>query len=106
MGLLIYTSAADSDGTLGGLQRRAAEDLLGPTIIGAIQSSQWCSSDPLCINGEMALLESHSLASCHSCTMASETSCELHNRFLDRALLVGTDAIPNLGYFRELTEQA
>lgn len=104
-GLLIYTSAADSDGTLGGLQRRAAEDLLGPTILGAIQSSQWCSSDPLCINGEMALLESHSLASCHSCTMVSETSCELHNRFLDRALLVGTDALPNLGYFRDLTEQ-
>lgn len=105
VGLLIYTSAADSDGTLGGLQRRAVADLLGPTVIGAINSSQWCSSDPLCINGEMAVPDSHSLASCHSCTMISETSCELHNRFLDRGLLIGTDDVTNLGYFRELLVQ-
>jgi hypothetical protein len=31
--------------------------------------------------------------------LVPETSCELHNRFLDRALLVGTDANPGLGFF-------
>jgi hypothetical protein len=103
-GVMIYTSTPDSDGTLGGLQRRASPDLLGPTINAAILAMQWCSSDPLCINGEMALPESHSLASCHSCLMLPETSCEFHNRFLDRAYLVGTDAIPDLGFFRDLLE--
>lgn len=104
-GLLIYTATPDADGTLGGLQRRAMPDLLASTVEGAIRSAQWCSSDPLCINGEVAAPESHSLASCHACTMVPETSCELHNRFLDRALLVGTDEVPQLGYFRRLLEQ-
>ncbi|MFD2271478.1 DrmB family protein [Undibacterium arcticum] len=103
-GLLIYTATPDSDGTLGGLQRQAMPDLLGPAVEGAIRSAQWCSSDPLCINGEMTAPESHSLASCHSCTMVPETSCEMHNRFLDRALLVGKDDNPTLGYFRALLE--
>jgi hypothetical protein len=101
-GVLIYTSTPDSDGTLGGLQRRAMPDLLDSTIKSAIKSLQWCSSDPLCINGEMALLESHSVASCHSCVMVPETSCEFHNRFLDRGLLVGSDQEPDLGFFRAL----
>lgn len=101
-GILIYTSTPDSDGTLGGLQRRAMPDLFGPTVTGAIRSSHWCSSDPLCINGEMAAPESHSNASCHSCTMVPETSCELHNRFLDRALLVGLDTTPEIGFMRIL----
>lgn len=100
-GVLIYTATPDSDGTLGGLQRRAMPDLLGPTVAGAIRSAHWCSSDPLCINGEMAAPETHSIASCHSCTMIPETSCELHNRFLDRALLVGLDSAPGMGFFRE-----
>lgn len=95
-GVLIYTATPDSDGTLGGLQRRAMPDLLGPTVIGAIKAMEWCSSDPLCISGEIAAPESHSVASCHSCLMLPETSCELHNRFLDRALLIGygSDSLP------------
>ena len=101
-GLLIYTATPDSDGTLGGLQRRAMQDLLGPTIVAAIRSMQWCSSDPLCLAGELAAPESHSVAACHSCMLVPETSCELHNRFLDRALLVGTESDPRVGYFAEL----
>jgi len=101
-GLLIYTATPDSDGTLGGLQRRADPQLLGPTIIGAIRSQEWCSSDPLCIVGVLAVPESHSVAACHSCMMAPETSCELHNRFLDRALLVGDGKDPAIGFFSAL----
>lgn len=86
-GLLIYTATSDSDGTLGGLQRRADPCLLGPTVIGALRSAQWCASDPLCITGETGAPDSHSIAACHSCLLVPETSCELHNRFLDRALL-------------------
>lgn len=101
-GVLIYTATPDSDGTLGGLQRRAMPDLLGPSVIGAIKSMEWCSSDPLCISGEIAVPESHSVASCHSCLMLPETSCELHNRFLDRALLIGDESDPSLGFFSAL----
>ena len=101
-GILVYTATPDSDGTLGGLQRRAMPDLVEPTFKSAVRSFQWCSSDPLCISGEMVAREAHSVASCHSCAMAPETSCELHNRFLDRGLVVGMDNHPELGYFRGL----
>ena len=101
-GVLIYTATSDSDGTLGGLQRRAGDDLLGPTLIGALRSSQWCSSDPLCISGETGAPDAHSIASCHACMLVPETSCELHNRFLDRALLTGSDSFNSLGFFAKL----
>ncbi|RQS42122.1 DUF1998 domain-containing protein [Burkholderia sp. Bp8990] len=101
-GVLIYTATSDSDGTLGGLQRRAGEDLLGPTVIGALRSAQWCSSDPLCISGETSAPDSHSVAACHSCMLVPETSCEHHNRFLDRALLTGMDAGASIGFFESL----
>jgi hypothetical protein len=32
--------------------------------------------------------------------LVPETSCEEFNRFLDRALLVGTQENPELGFFR------
>ncbi|CAJ0797894.1 hypothetical protein LMG18090_03630 [Ralstonia mannitolilytica] len=101
-GVLIYTATSDSDGTLGGLQRRASEDLLGPTVIGALRSAQWCSSDPLCISGETGAPDSHSVAACHSCMLVPETSCEHHNRFLDRALLTGVDDGAGIGFFESL----
>lgn len=101
-GVLIYTATADSDGTLGGLQRRAGAELLGPTILGALRSAQWCSADPLCISGETGAPDAHSIAACHSCMLVPETSCEHHNRFLDRALLVGLDAGAGVGFFESL----
>ncbi|MDD2091225.1 MULTISPECIES: DUF1998 domain-containing protein [Pseudomonas] len=101
-GVLIYTATSDSDGTLGGLQRRAGEDLLASTVIGALHSAQWCSSDPLCISGETGAPDSHSVAACHSCMLVPETSCEHHNRFLDRALLTGVDAGSGIGFFESL----
>ena len=101
-GILIYTATSDSDGTLGGLQRRAGPDLLAPTILGALRSAQWCSSDPLCISGETGAPDSHSVAACHSCMLVPETSCEHHNRFLDRALLTGTDSGADVGFFEPL----
>ncbi len=103
-GVLIYTATSDSDGTLGGLQRRAGPDLLLPTVLGAIRSAQWCSSDPLCMTGETGAPESHSVAACHSCMLVPETSCEHHNRFLDRALLTGFDAGVGVGFFESLLD--
>lgn len=101
-GLMIYTATSDADGTLGGLQREGRPERFGPTFVEAIRGATWCSSDPLCVHGVLAATESSSLASCHSCLLAPETSCEDYNRYLDRALLVGTPENPGLGYFRDL----
>lgn len=98
-GVLIYTGTSDSDGTLGGLQSRAEKVILENTIRTALEAARWCSSDPLCISGDMAHTEAMSLAACHSCLLLPETSCEFHNRFLDRALLVGTVDDDSIGYF-------
>ena len=98
-GLLIYTGTADSDGTLGGLQARADKRLFLETFEVAIKGARWCSSDPICIEGKMSPREMHSGASCHSCLLVSETSCEFFNKFLDRALLIGTPDNPEIGFF-------
>ena len=98
-GVLIYTGTADSDGTLGGLQARAEEMLFSNTLYGALNASTWCSSDPICVEGNMSPREMHSGASCHSCLLVPETSCEFFNKFLDRALLIGTPENPTIGFF-------
>lgn len=95
-GLLIYTATSDSDGTLGGLQRQGEPSRISRTIWDAVHSMEWCSSDPLCIE---RVRESHSLAACHACCFTPETSCEQHNRFLDRAMLVGLPENQEIGFF-------
>jgi hypothetical protein len=47
-GLLIATTASDSDGTLGGLVRLSNPSLLGPRIDQALRRARRCSSDPIC----------------------------------------------------------
>jgi hypothetical protein len=105
-GLLIYTATTDDDGTLGGLQRQGDPERIDRTVKSAIRSQEWCSSDPLCIEDMLSPEDGLSLAACHSCALASETSCEEFNRFLDRALLVGTPDNPQTGFFAELLREA
>ena len=97
-GLLIYTATSDSDGTLGGLQRQGEPTRISRTAIAAIRAMEWCSSDPLCIERTVTP-ENHSLAACHACCLAPETSCEQYNRFLDRAMIVGLPNRPEVGFF-------
>lgn len=101
-GILIYTASTDDDGTLGGLQRQGDPERIGRTVLAALHAQAWCSSDPLCIEDMLGSEDSLSLAACHSCVLAPETSCEEFNRFLDRAMLVGTPGLPELGFFRDL----
>lgn len=103
-GLLIYTAATDDDGTLGGLQRQGDPARIGRTVVAAIQSQAWCSSDPLCIEDLMAPDDGTSLAACHACALAPETACEEYNRFLDRAMLVGRPDNRSLGFFSALLQ--
>lgn len=100
-GLLIYTAAGDSEGTMGGLVRMARPDNLRGVIANAIGDAQWCSTDPVCMDaGEKGQgPDSCNLAACHGCALVPETSCEEFNRFLDRGLIIGTFDNPDLGYF-------
>ena len=102
VGLLIYTATSDSDGTLGGLQRQGETHRIERTIEAAVRAMEWCSSDPLCIEGMIAGSDGLSLAACHACVLAPETACEEYNRFLDRALLVGLPSAPEVGFFSPL----
>jgi Domain of unknown function (DUF1998) len=93
-GILLYTAASDSEGTLGGLVRLAQPAELDRILRAAFSNARRCSSDPLC--GEHAPLETEDSlhgAACHACLFASETSCQRGNRFLDRRLIapLGTD---------------
>lgn len=89
-GLLLYTAAPDSEGTLGGLVSLGKQERLGPILARALESATLCSSDPLCAEHEPNAHGRLHGAACHACLFASETSCERGNQFLDRALLVET----------------
>lgn len=101
-GVLIYTGTPDADGTLGGLARQGMASTFEALLGEALASILWCSSDPLCIEGLMSVSEACNLAACHSCLLAPETSCEEFNRFLDRAMLIGTPDNRELGFFHGL----
>jgi hypothetical protein len=99
-GLLLYTAAPDSEGTLGGLVSLGSPDQLGPLLRQALERAQLCSSDPLCSEHDPRTDASVHAAACHACQFASETSCERGNRFLDRAALVPTLVENDLAYFK------
>ncbi len=103
-GLLIYTAAGDSEGTMGGLVRMARTERLRPVFAAALSDAHWCSTDPVCMDTGKAGQgpDSCNLAACHGCALLPETSCEEFNRFLDRGLLIGTFQNPSLGYFSNL----
>jgi hypothetical protein len=100
-GLLIYTAAGDSEGTMGGLVRMARKDNLRQVVGAALDDARWCSADPVCMDvGEKGQgPDSCNLAACHGCALLPETSCEEFNRFLDRGLVIGTLKDTSLGFF-------
>jgi hypothetical protein len=98
-GILIYTAAADSDGTLGGLVDLGRPENLGRLLAQALARSKICSSDPICSEHNPATDRSLHSASCHACSFVSETSCEGGNRYLDRALVVPTLEATDAAFF-------
>ena len=89
-GLLLYTAAPDSEGTLGGLVALGEPAKLGYLIRQALENIRLCASDPLCAEHEPGAGGPVTLhgAACHACLFAPETSCERGNKYLDRALLI------------------
>jgi hypothetical protein len=105
-GVLIYTAAGDAEGTMGGLVRMGKPGYLEPAILAALSSALWCSADPVCMeigtqSGQGP--DSCNLAACHNCCLVPETACEEFNRFLDRAVIVGSLGNREMGFFRGLT---
>jgi hypothetical protein len=64
-----------------------------------------CSNDPICAQHDPRHpYEERFLhgAACHGCLLIAETSCERHNDYLDRALVVPTVEHPDAAFFPEL----
>ncbi|MNO80614.1 hypothetical protein D3C76_718260 [compost metagenome] len=89
-GFIIYTAAADSDGTLGGLVELGKPENLERLLVQALRRARICSSDPLCAEHDPRKDRSLHAAACHACSFVAETSCERGNRYLDRAMVVPT----------------
>ena len=102
-GILLYTGTPDAEGTLGGLvqQGRHIEDHLDD----ALRSAALCSNDPICAqhapDEDATGLASRHLhgAACHGCSLIAETSCEMRNDFLDRALVVPVLGLEDAAFF-------
>ena len=96
-GILLSTSASDSEGTLGGLVSLGEKRYLERLLDQAFEDAAYCSSDPLCAEHvpEDPSAALHA-AACHACLFASETTCEVNNRWLDRAVLVDLRRRPGL----------
>jgi hypothetical protein len=90
-GILIYTSTAGAQGTLGGLSGMA--ERLPEILAKAVEGLELCSNDPICADHHAGTdLDERPLhgAACHACVLVPETSCEARNTRLDRGLLVST----------------
>ena len=101
--ILVYTGSPDAEGTLGGLvqQARDVEDHLAQ----ALRMSALCSNDPICAYHEPGeSMEKRWLhgAACHGCALIAETSCEMRNDYLDRALVVPVLGFPDAAFFQAI----
>jgi hypothetical protein len=104
---LLYTSAGDSDGTLGGLVSLGRPERLGQLVIRALVRASWCSADPVCsenLGGQGSKLAN--LGACHACILLPETSCETINQGLDRALILGIPDSREHGFLSGLLEDS
>lgn len=104
-GILIYTAAPDSEGTLGGLVSLGEPATLGRHIDQALDQMRLCASDPLC--AEHSPLQNPNVlhwAACHACLFSPETSCERGNKYLDRTLLIPTvkTELSSIAFFKDL----
>ena len=80
-------------------QARYIEDHLSEVV----QMAALCSNDPICAQHMPgSSMEGRWLhgAACHGCVLVSETSCEMRNDYLDRALLVPTIGVVDSAFFR------
>jgi len=99
-GILIYTAATDSEGTLGGLVKLGEPQTLERHIQAALETASLCASDPICAETppDVGGISLHA-AACHACLFVPETSCERGNKYLGRSVLVPTFAHDDRAFF-------
>ena len=100
-GILLYTGTSDAEGTMGGLVQAGRQ--IAKHMKAAIDMGRLCSNDPVC--AQHAPEDPHECrflhgAACHGCLLIAETSCEQHNDFLDRALVISTVNGDDAEFFR------
>lgn len=106
-GLLLYTASPDAEGTLGGLVQQARD--IEIHLERALEAAELCSNDPVCSQHRpSASVEDRLLhgAACHACTLIAETSCEMWNDYLDRALVVPTLDVTDAAFFEPVTARS
>lgn len=96
-GFMVYT-AEGSEGSMGGLVWQGQPENMEALVLKALERTQDCSSDPLCWESDGQGLYDLNMASCFSCSLISETSCENMNVGLDRRILVDEE----YGFFKNL----
>ena len=99
-GILLYTGAGGSEGTLGGLVEVGRD--IESHLQRALELGRLCSNDPICAQHDPANRHEERFlhgAACHGCLLIAETSCERRNEFLDRALVVPTVSTPDTAFF-------
>ena len=88
-GMLLFTGSSDAEGTLGGLVGEGRH--MYEHLTEALRMAALCSNDPICAQHDPDdSMEQRWLhgAACHGCALIAETSCEMRNEYLDRALVV------------------
>ena len=99
-GFLLYTASPDAEGTLGGLVAEARR--VETHLAAALESTRLCSNDPVCALHEPGTsFERRWLhgAACHGCALVAETSCEMRNEYLDRALVAPVIGTSDAAFF-------
>ena len=100
-GILLYTGTSDAEGTLGGLVQQGRH--IEEHLLNALTKAGLCSNDPICAQHSPSEdFDEGSLhgAACHGCTLIAETSCEMRNDYLDRALVVPVLGVEDAAFFQ------
>lgn len=88
-GILVYVAVADTEGSLGGLVRQAEPESFLRILTTAVESSRWCSFDPVCRERVHHGPGRLNRAACHGCALVPEPACAYNNMMLDRAFVTG-----------------
>jgi hypothetical protein len=95
-GVLIYTMAG-AEGSFGGLVSQANSERFSKILNSSLARAKDCASDPICYHSEGQGVGGLNLASCYSCGLLPETSCEEFNSYLDRAMLIDDE----FGFYKD-----
>lgn len=102
-GILLYTGSPDAEGTLGGLVQEARH--IEDHLLHALRMGALCSNDPICSqHAPGTSMEKRWLhgAACHGCALVAETSCEMRNDYLDRALVMPVLGVADAAFFQAI----